>query len=305
MIMKKCRCGKPGVYWEPCENKFYCKRCLSRKLERKFKRNVKESNLFQNKKIAVAISGGADSSVLLYLLHSIMKHRKNDLIPILIDEGISGYRDKSMKKAKQLCEKLELDLHMFSFKNEFGITMDEVVKKINKLDNKICTYCGILRRYILNKKARELKADVICIGHNLEDEAESILMNFFRGDLDRFERLGLISGVVKSKKFVPRVKPLRNVSANEIRVYAKIKGIPFYAKECKYSYDNFRRDLLMPLQKLEKKYPGLHAQILNFYDKLKPKLNIVVKGKIGTCKKCGEPSSGEKCKVCLLLERLR
>jgi len=153
----------------------------------------------------------------------------------------------------------------------------------------------------LNRKARELGAAKLAVGHNLDDEAQSIMMNFMRGDFSRFVRLGAFSGT--SAKFVPRIKPLRDIPEKEIAAYAILRGIEFAGEECPHSFDNVRRDMQSLINGFELKYPGTKQQIVGFYDKMRP--FIPPGGKIGECTECGEPSSGTLCKACELLCRIK
>ena len=297
----ECKCGRKAIYKRKWEGKGYCGFCLSRVVEKTFKQTTSNTSLIEGKdKIAVAISGGKDSSVLLKLLYKTFKENRNvELVPILIDEGIKGYRDKSIKYAKKLCKRLDLNLNIFSFGNEFDLKLDELG------DVKFCTYCGIFRRYLLNKKAREMDCNKMVVGHNLDDEAESVMMNFIRDDISRFKRLGAEPSLLDDKKFVPRFKPLRKLSEKELTIYAIFNDLPFFEGECPYSQDNVRRDVLNVINNLEEKYPGTKVKIVSFYDKLKPELNTKVKGALKYCKKCQEPTSKEICQTCKKLKELK
>lgn len=295
-------CQKAPVYMKRTSNEYFCEEHFIRYAEKIFKKTLRKHNMLsKNDRIAVAISGGKDSGMLLHLLENITKRRKNtELFALILDEGIKGYRDESIKYAERLCQKLDVPLHKISLKKEMKITIDELAKR----GVKTCTYCGIFKRYLLNKKARELKATKLFVGHNLDDEAQSILMNFFRGDYSRFLRLGASPYTVKRKGFVPRYKPMINLTEKEIALYAALKKIPFYEKRCLYSFDNVRRDTLEKLNELDEKYPGTKQNIISFYEKIRKELPDI-RGEIGTCKKCGEPSNSDLCKVCELLDFLR
>ena len=54
--------------------------------------------------------------------------------------------------------------------------MDEIAK--NDPGTIPCTYCGVFRRKALNSKAKEIRADYLATGLNLDDTAQSVLMNF-------------------------------------------------------------------------------------------------------------------------------
>ncbi len=293
---KKCRCGSYAIYEKRYEGSFYCGDCLSHQVEKNFKKTVSESGLIKKgDAVAVALSGGKDSSVLLYLM-SKTKIPQTKIIAISIDEGIVGYRDKCLEKAEKLTKKLGVEHHIFSFQQELGISIDKIKER------KTCTYCGVFKRNLINKKARELGANKLAVGHNLNDEAQSVFLNFIRGDYNKFQRLGANPPAIKEKKFIQRIKPLRNIPEKEILLYAKINKIPHVNRRCIYSYDNQRRDILNMLESLEKKYPGTILQIVKFYDKLIP-LASKTTNKTSYCEKCGEPGN-ELCMACRLLKEL-
>lgn len=72
---------------------------------------------------------------------------------------------------------------MVSYKQLYGWSMDEIVQQIGTKNN--CTYCGVLRRQALDRGAVFCKADRIVTGHNADDVAETVLLNFLRGDVPR------------------------------------------------------------------------------------------------------------------------
>lgn len=302
-LTKKCACGRPAILLRRYEGRYYCDRCLSKQIEKSFKKTTGKNHLIKkNDKICIALSGGKDSSSLLYLFWKVFRQRRDlKIFALIIDEGIGNYRKECIKEAEKLCKKLGIKLYKTSFKKELGITIDKVAKKTSKT----CTYCGVFKRYLLNKKARELGATKLAVAHNLDDEAQAIIMNVIRCDLKRFERLGPIPGVIRDKKFVPRIKPLRQIHEKELYLYAATNSLPFCSKECPYSHDNVRRDVRKLINDLEEKYPGTKIQIVKFYDAIIKKLAIQKKGKLGHCKKCGEPTNQEICKACELLERLK
>jgi len=303
-IIMVCKCGGKVYFRRKYEGTELCKKCFVRSIEKKIKKEIRINNLIsKNDRICVAISGGKDSTACLYILNEIVKKRKDmEIFAISIDEGIGEYRKKTISKAKELCELLNVPIKIYSFKEEFGKTLPEILNhRINA-----CTYCGVLRRYLLNKKARENKATKLAFGFNLNDEAESILMNFVFGNLEKFLRLGAKVENKEIKKFVPRIKPLREIPEEEVFAYCKALNLPHYPKkECPYGKESVRKTIRKFLYELEDRYPGSLFQIVKFADLLIPPLRkeFYKKGKIKYCKICSEPSSKEICKVCELLEK--
>ena len=287
----KCTCGKVAVYFRVNEGRHYCASCLTRQIERNFTRTVSKENMIKKgDKVAVGVSGGKDSMVLLHLMNKLRKKVPIKIFAITIDEGIKGYRNKSMVVVTDLTKTLEIEHHVFSFKGEIGASLDELK------ESKFCTKCGVFRRYLLNKKSRELGASKLAVGHNLDDEAQSIMMNVMRGDVDRIKRKS------SSNKFVPRIKPLKNIPEKEMVAYAVVNNIPYFEGECPYSFDNVRRDVQAIINEMESKHPGTKNQIVRFGQKV-----TFVKDSrdIKDCLKCGEPSSQEVCKACQLLEKIK
>ena len=76
-----------------------------------------------------------------------------------------------------------IPLTVVSYKQLYGWSMDEIVRQIGTKNN--CTYCGVLRRQALDRGAVFAKADRIVTGHNADDIAETVLLNFLRGDVPR------------------------------------------------------------------------------------------------------------------------
>jgi uncharacterized protein (TIGR00269 family) len=294
---EKCRCGKKAVYYRVNEGRWFCAACLARQVEKRFRRTLSKNLLIKkNDKIGIAMSGGMDSQALAFL----MKKNFDNIIEISgisVEEGTKT-RKVAIEKAKLLCKNLGIPHNSYSFKKEFGTGLDEIKTE------KYCTYCGVFRRYILNKRARELGFDRIAVGHNMEDEVQSIVMNLMKGDFGRMQRLGADPILINDKKFVRRIKPMRDIPKKEVAIFAVHNKIPFSDAGCPYAGDNIRRDVQMLVNEMEKKYPGIKYNIINFYDRLRPMITKNVNEKITYCSKCGEPG-GRICKCCLLLEIIR
>ena len=301
-------CGKPAVIERKHEGRSLCKRHFMEAVEKACRKALSKHRMVQSgDSIAVALSGGKDSSVALYIMSGVFGKRPDvKLFALSVDEGIKGGRDAALKKAVQLCKKLGVRHYTYSFRKELSKTLDAKLKQERVTSEGACGYCGIARRWLLNKKARELGATKLCIGINLNDEAESIMMNYVRGDLLRTARLGpvtncSIGGRGAGKLFIPRIKPLRMVPEQEIELYAKLAGLPFAPKHCKYR-GGIRIDVEKCLDALEARYPGTMFTIVSTFDRIQPGIRSVIKQEwnVMRCKKCREPASKNVCKCCEL-----
>ena len=85
----------------------------------------------RGQRVAIGASGGKDSTTLAYVLATLNKRYDYglDLYLLSIDEGIVGYRDESLKTVKQNAIDYNLPLVIYSYKDLFGYTMDEIVQQ--------------------------------------------------------------------------------------------------------------------------------------------------------------------------------
>lgn len=307
--MQKCsKCSKNAVTFRPYSGEYLCKSCFTKSIEVRVKRAIASHKMLRDEdKIAVGLSGGKDSVVLLHILKRIEeKFPNSSLVAITIDEGISGYREQSIEIAKKNASALNIPHKIFTFKGIFGCTIDEIMQNehVKELGASACAFCGSLRRRALNQKARELGASKLAVGHNLDDEAQSILLNVFRSDIHRLARL-LQDTSAKNENFVPRIKPLRTIPERETILYAYYKGIEFHSQQCPYSFNVLRGEIESTLNRLDDKRPGIKYGVLKFLDDLAPALrNYCTDSDFTECEQCGEPSSGKQCNVCKLLSEL-
>jgi len=95
-----------------------------------------------------------------------------------------------LKNLKKFCKKEKIVLKVVSVKKNFKTNIDESAQKIREIGRKPCMVCGIWRRYLLNKHARINGAKKLVTGHNLDDEAQAILMNQFKANISFSQLLG-------------------------------------------------------------------------------------------------------------------
>jgi uncharacterized protein (TIGR00269 family) len=306
------RCKKKEVVELPYVNQSLCEECFVKFFEKRVRKTIRRHELLEtDDKVAVALSGGKDSMTALTILEKLSKKApKSELFAIIINEGSGDYRDKLVATAKEYCDMIKVPCHVFSFKEEVGATIEEVMKRAHELDNTMpsCSYCGVFRRQILNQKARELGATKLVTGHNLDDECQTGIMNFVRGDAYRIARAGAKVGMIGHEKFVPRIKPLRETPEAEIKLYTQILEIPTAYCACPYSTDAFRVSMKKVVLDLEKKYPGTRYQTIASIDALAPILQDYYSRRgmkePNICDECGEVCSGNVCKFCQMLEEL-
>ena len=264
------------------------------KIETKIEKTLEKIKFNKKEKILVALSGGKDSAVVAFIL----KKLGYNFEALYVDLGVGEYSKNCLIKIKELCKLLDIKLNIYDLKKNQGKNMKQIWKKTDKRNLNHCSACGIMKKWVLNKKARDLKADKIITGHNLDDEIQTFLINIFKGSLKLSANTGLISKEIYNRKFVPRLKPLYNVFEEDILDYAKKNNIPFIEGKCPFAQTSYRIEVRNFLEAISRK------EKLNILKNLGKYLKNVYKKKVGEinyCKECGEPCRGTICKKCELM----
>jgi len=298
-------CGRRAVYHQRTSGALRCDRCLMKSLEKTFWRTMSRNKLVEpDDQVAIAVSGGKDSVALLHLLAKYCGRHGCELVVLTIDEGIDGYRDRSVPLARENAEILGLEHVVVDFERAFGAKLDRMVQLLEGTDisQTACTYCGVLRRSLLNQAAQELGADKLATAHNLDDEVQAIMLNYIRADLSRLHRLGPIYPAREG--FVPRIKPLREIPEKEVALYTLLRELKADFSTCPYT-GGMRSEVRDFINQLEANHPTTKHMILRMFDRLKPHLpKALSEFELKRCKICGEPTPLDICKACELLRQL-
>ena len=295
---------REAVYFRPYSGERLCRSCFCESIKERVRRTISRYEMFEyDSRIAFGVSGGKDSLSLLHIIAKIEEDfPRAELIAITVDEGIRGYRDEAVRLAEEGCRALGVELRVLSFKDIFGYTLDEIADRTNGGSRTPCSFCGVLRRRALNSAARKIGADRLVTAHNLDDMAQTVLLNILRGD---HRRLALLdpAGEDVSERFVRRVKPYCEVPERESALYAYLIGIRFQSKPCPYAATAMRNDMRNFLNRMEVKRPGTKFIVFRSIQRILPLLKRETE-LLGFCPICGEPTTGEICRTCGMLQIL-
>jgi len=297
------RCGKPAVEWIRYSGDHLCRDHFLEFVERRVKRELRSQvDLRDGERVAVGMSGGKDSSTTAALLAKFLGDRRDiELVGITIDEGIASYRPAGIDSARRLCTRLGIEHRVLAYTETAGHAMDDVV--LADPEAIPCSYCGPFRREALNRAARMVEADYVATGLNLDDTAQSILMNVARGDIEKLARMG--PHETRQPGLVPRIQPLRMIPEKEVYLYALLSGVEFHDATCPYAERAQRGRFRDILHRLEEESPGTRHAIVSGYDQMRPLLQAKYPpATLNACARCGEPTVNEICNACGLRERI-
>jgi len=278
----------------PAHNIRLCKEHYIEWFERRVERTIKEFRMFTKRdRILVAVSGGKDSLGLWHALNKL----GYDADGLHIDLGIYDYSEKSRKITEDFAQKIGRRLYIIDLKKEMG-GIPEIKEKIK--NKPACSICGTIKRYYMNKVAREEGYNVLATGHNLDDESAVLLNNILNWHL---EYLGRQYPVLEEEDgFAKKVKPYFRISEKESTIYTFLNGIKYIEEECPLSIGANSLKYKEILGNIEEKFPGTKLRFLNGYmEKIHPLFEKKEEKELksmGRCKICGEPSSLDICAVC-------
>jgi tRNA(Ile)-lysidine synthase len=199
-----------------------------------------KDNYLVDKKIVVALSGGVDSVV---LLHYLCKHYKGQVRAVHINHNLSMYCHQWQNFCKSLCNKLAIDYTSVDISIENTSNIEEIARK---------------KRYLsLTSELKE--SEVLCTAHHQDDQAETLLLQLFRGC-----GVAGLAAMPKSKQLDngELYRPLLELSRKQILDYAVSNHLGWIEDDSNHNL-NFRRNLLRLeyIPNLSKVFQGLSANI--------------------------------------------
>jgi uncharacterized protein (TIGR00269 family) len=317
------KCGADAVHHAAYSGAHLCGEHLRRSVEKRVKRRVREDSLLdpdatpdEPDRWVIGLSGGKDSVALTRILDDVFgKDPRVEMLALTIHEGIEGYRDESLDACLELTDGRSIRHEVVADDEEFDVRMDDVVES-DPEDMAPCAYCGVFRRDVLERYAAEFDADKLLTGHNLDDEAQTALMNFLEGDVRQVAKhfdasLGPFDERGATDEFVPRAKPLRDVPEKEIALYCHVRDLPVHMAECPHADEAYRGEIRSLLHDLEENHPGARHSIMAGYEELSALAAERYRPNgdgerpaLSECARCGSKTGRDVCRKCRLLDAI-
>ncbi|MCW4005698.1 MAG: TIGR00269 family protein [Candidatus Bathyarchaeota archaeon] len=299
---------------EPFYHRIYsgerlCRKCFGESIENKVRATIaKYKMLNYNDTVAIGVSGGKDSISLLEVLARLERRfPRAKLVAVTVDEGIKGYRDEALQIAVDACKRWNMPHHIVSFKDLYGYTLDEIVKRAKTRGCELtpCAYCGVLRRKALNIAALNINANKVATGHTLDDEVQTSLLNIFHGDIPKMAAEKPITDKIHPK-LIQKVKPFCEIPEKESALYAYLKNINFQSTPCPYASEALRNDIRTLLNRMEERHAGTKHTIYKSIEKLRPAIQQTTqKPPFQNCQQCNHPAAANLCMACQLLKQIQ
>ena len=276
----------------------FCKPHYLEFFDRQVDRAVRRHKMFApDDRILVGVSGGKDSLTLWdYLLrqgyHPTGLH---------IHLGIGDYSDNSYRRTVKFAQERDAPLITVDLAQEYGMGVPQLSNALRRVP---CSGCGLSKRYILNKEAYDRGFTVVAMGHNLDDEAATLLGNVLHWEVGSLARQSPALPA-NGEKLIKRVKPLYTVTEREVAANAILRGIDYVEEECPNSVG--ARSILYKnsLDQIEAQSPGAkHGFISTFLDRIRPVMEVSQdEFDLRDCQVCGQATTGEVCAFCRMWQQ--
>lgn len=285
------RCRGDAVIEVRRHNVAYCKICFLDVFRAQVERAIDKGNMMgADDRVLVAVSGGKDSLALWDVLLGL-GYRADGLY---LGLGIGDYSERSAARTRDFAAARGARLVTVDLAVEYGYDVPTAGKKGSR---STCAICGLSKRYVFNKAALDGGYDVIATGHNLDDEAATLLGNTLRWQTDAIARQ---RPVLPSREgLVKKVKPLHRLSELETAAYAFLRGIDYVVEECPLVAGNTQLRYKGAMNTIEQTSPGTKAQFLfGFLDRAAPLFHGEDAVELRRCEECAQPTTGRFCAFC-------
>jgi len=241
-------------------------------------------------RIMVAVSGGKDSLALWDVLLGF----GYEVTGLYLGLGIGAYSDRSHDVAQAFADRRGARLQTLDLERDHGYDIPTAGKRGPR---STCAVCGLSKRYVFNRAALEGGFDVVATGHNLDDEAATLLGNTLRWQTEAIARQS--PALPARDGMVRKVKPLHRVSELETAAYAFLRGIDYVVEECPLVAGNTQLRYKEAMNAIEHTSPGTKAQFfLGYLERGMPLFRSEDRAELRLCEECGQPTTGRFCAFC-------
>jgi len=290
----KCRrCRRPAVIELRRHNAAFCQPCFVKYFNDQVKRAIEDFDMLgPEDRVLVAVSGGKDSLALWDVLLALGYQASGMYLGL----GIGDYSDRSGDACHRFAGERRADLLHVDLREEYGFDIPTAGATGSR---STCSVCGLSKRYVFNRVALDHGFDVVATGHNLDDEAATLMGNTLRWQTEYMARQ--YPALTEREGLVKKVKPLHRLSERETAAYAFLQGIDYVVEECPLVRGNTQLKYKDAMNQLESGSPGIKASFyLGYLQRAAHRFRdeVAGEGDLIACERCGQPTTGRFCAFC-------
>jgi len=265
-----------------------CPACYPRFFERRVRRTLEKYEMLgEGDRVAVAVSGGKDSSALLYALRRLGVVMGFEVLGLHFHLGMGDYSDRNLAHVQEQSERLDVPLQVV-YISDYGLRVQRVKGW------QPCAVCGAIKRALLNREARRMGATVMATAHTMEDMLLFTLKN-----------------LLSRKYYIPppvlppfdgamrKIKPLMFTPERFNSIYCHMRRIPCFAEKCP-EWSPRAHALKDVFARMEEIVPSSNLQLLLSLMEALPAQEEHSWNPRSRCHRCGELTNQDLCTICQL-----
>jgi uncharacterized protein (TIGR00269 family) len=212
--------------------------------------------------------------------------------------------------AEKFASQNSLELRLVDVANVEGATIPEASKLTQRGKNKPCSVCGLTKRHIMNRVAREGGYNALLTGHNLDDEVAVLYGNTLNWAVGYLARQGPVLEET-ADGLVRKAKPFCRFYERETAAYTLLRGIDYIYEECPFVEGATSLYYKEILNQMEEVRPGMKLSFyLSFLRAKESGLFVqettIARSKMVACRTCGQPTTApDQCAYCRTWEKVR
>ncbi len=230
-------------------------RPYNKELFSKMRRASREFNLIEaGDRIAIGLSGGKDSTLLLYAMAVLKRTLPCDFEIAAVSLDLGWGNDYTEMAA--FCAHLEVPFSIIP--SEIGPLIFEERKEKNP-----CSLCARMRRGAINNWAHDHGFNKVALGHHMDDVIETLLMSlFYEGRIHTFAPRSYLT-----RSEVTVIRPLIYVAEDDITRIGQRLSLPIIINRCPADGKTTRSEIKDLLTTLSKDNPRIKERIMSGIDK--------------------------------------
>ena len=220
------------------------------------RRCVEDYNMISaGDKVAVGVSGGKDSVVLLVLLAGLRKYYNKPFVleAVTIDMGLG----MDYSGVEQLCSKLGVP---------YTIVKTQIAPIIfeHRQEKNPCSMCAKMRRGALNEAILEKGCNKLALGHHYDDAVETFLMSLlYEGRISCFQPVTDLD-----RTGIMQIRPMLYIHERTIDNFSQRYALPVITNRCPVDKQTKREEIKQLVFSLSAAYPDLKERIFGAMQRL-------------------------------------